>query len=527
MKIVYMNVSLIFLLISQLSFSQQMPIDFSDSSDNFTAFSGSGFSFNTDPDDAGNDVGQFFNDGSNAWQGFALDLIRAVDLDFQQTISLSFYGFDPNTHTIVLKLENGANPDVEVTQNVPSGGGWTHNITFDFSNAVLSSDGVTPVNATGTYDRLVIFIDGGVTTPGTYLLDTIDDGSVGTDPNAIDVEYTYLVWEDEFDTPGVVDPTKWHHQTQVIIPGVGWANGEAQHYTDRIDNSFVDTSGFLNIVAKSETYTDQGLTKNYTSARLNSKFAFTYGRVDIRAKLPLEPGTWPAIWMLGKNINEDGAFFDSSFGTTSWPACGEIDIMEHGIFPSEDINYINSALHTTCCHGGNPNQGGILANDLANQFHVYSINWSPDQITFLLDGVGFYTYNPAVKNVSTWPFFEDQFILLNVAMGGLAGNVNSGFTQSAMLIDYVKVYQLDPLSVEDAFSLDTTISVYPNPANDTVYITAKVALNSLALYDVYGNLILRKEKDMSSIDVSNLKSGVYFLEMYANNEKVVKKVIVN
>ncbi len=527
MKNNYTNLFLVFLFVAQLSFSQEMPIDFSDSSDNFSAFSGSGFSFNTDPNDSGNDVGQFFNDGSNSWQGFSLDLIRSIDLDFQNTISLSFYGFDPNTHNVVLKLENGVNPDVQVTQNVPSGGGWTDNITFDFSNAVLSLDGVTSVNASGTYDRLIIFIDGGITTPGTYLIDNIDDGSTGTDPNAIDVEYTYLVWEDEFDIPGAVNSAKWYHQTQVIIPGVGWANGEEQHYTNRMDNSFVDNLGFLNIVAKEETFSDQGLTKSYTSARLNSKFAFTYGRLDVRAKLPIEPGTWPAIWMLGKNINEDGGFWDPSFGTTSWPACGEIDIMEHGIFPAEDINYINSALHTPCCNGGSPNQGGTVANDLANEFHIYSVNWSPDQITFLLDGVGFYTYNPAVKDASTWPFFEDQFILLNVAMGGLAGTIDSEFTQSPMIIDYVRVFQEDPLSVEDNFNVDNTIRVYPNPANSEIHITTKVYISSLALYDVYGKLILKKEKDTDSIDVSSFNPGVYFLEIYSNNKKVVKKVIVN
>lgn len=527
MKNNYIKLFILFLFLSQLSVSQEMPIDFSDSSDNFSAFSGSGFSFNTDPNNPGNDVGQFFNDGSNAWQGFSLDLISSIDLDFQNTISLSFYGFDPNTHNIVLKLENGVNPDVQVTQNVPSGGGWTDNITFDYSNAVLSSDGVTTVNASGTYNRLVIFIDGGVTTPGTYLIDNIEDGSIGTDPNAIDVEYTHLVWEDEFDIPGTVNSNKWHHQTQVIIPGVGWANEEEQHYTNRIDNSFVDNSGFLNIVAKEETFSDQGLTKSYTSARLNSKFAFTYGRVDVRAKLPIEHGTWPAIWMLGKNINEDGAFWDQDFGTTSWPACGEIDIMEHGIFPAEDINYINSALHTPCCNGGNPNQGGTIANDLANEFHIYSVNWSPNQITFLLDGVGFYTYNPAVKDASTWPFFEDQFILLNVAMGGLAGTIDSGFTQSQMIVDYVRIFQEEPLSVENNFSAGNAIRIYPNPAKSEIHITTEIPISSLALYDVYGKLILKKQKDTHSIDVSKFNHGVYFLEICSNNEKEVKKVIVN
>ena len=335
------------------------------------------------------------------------------------------------------------------------------------------------------------------------------------------------MWEDNFETPGALNPTKWHHQTQVIIPGVGWANGEEQHYTDRIDNSFADGSGLLNIVAKRETFTDQGLTKDYTSARLNSKFAFTYGRVDVRAKLPIIQGTWPAIWMLGKNINENGGFWDAAFGTTSWPACGEVDIMEHGIFPGEDINFIGSALHTPCCFGGNPNNGGVIAANLADEFHVYSVNWSPDQITFLLDGVGFFTYNPAIKDANTWPFFEDQFILLNVAMGGVAGAINSGFVQDSMIIDYVRVYQEDPLSLDETVTLDAAVTVYPNPSNSTMYITTKVALSSLELYDVTGKLLLKKEKETNSIDTGSLNSGVYFLVLHSNNEKTVKKVFVN
>lgn len=504
-----------------------MPIDFSDSSDSFTAFSGSGFSFTIDPTNSGNDVGQFFNDGSDPWQGFTLDLVRSIDLDFQNTISLSFYGFDPNTHNIVCKLENGINPDVQVTQNVPPGGGWTDNIIFDFSNAVLSSDGTTPVSATGSYDRITIFIDGGLMTPGTYLIDNIEDGSEGTNPNELDVIYDVLVWSDEFDIPGVVNDINWHHQTQVIVPGVGWANGEIQHYTDSEDNSFVDNSGFLNIKAKKEEppFVDQGLSKDYTSARLNSKFAFTYGRVDVRAKIPIDQGTWPAIWMLGKNINEDGGFWDASFGTVSWPECGEIDIMEHGIFPGEDINYINSALHSLCCNGGNPNQGGIIASDLENEYHVYSVNWSPDQITFLLDGVGFYTYNPAIKNISTWPFFEDQYIILNVAMGGLAGPVASDFDESSMLVDYVRVFQNNTMSIAEN-SLEA-FNIYPNPANTVIHISRNITVEKVDMYNIYGQHVLSQTKNANHVMVENLDTGVYLMTVYFNGKKEVKKVIIN
>ena len=255
----------------------------------------------------------------------------------------------------------------------------------------------------------------------------------------VDIIYNDLVWSDEFDGNGAINASKWHHQIQIPAGG-SWYNGEEQHYTNELTNSLVE-NGVLKITAKKEAYTNQGYTKQYTSARLNSKFAFTHGRVDIRAKIPTNQGTWPALWMLGKNIIEPGAFFSATHGTTSWPACGEIDIMEHGITPWQPTGFVQSALHTPSSFGNTVNHGGTIANNLGNEFHVYSMNWSPNQITFLLDGVPFYTYNPAVKNASTWPFIADQYLLLNIAMGGVAGTIPSNFTQATMEIDYVRVYQ--------------------------------------------------------------------------------------
>ena len=144
-----------------------------------------------------------------------------------------------------------------------------------------------------------------------------------------------------------IDSNKWFHQT--LLPnGSSWFNGEQQHYTDRTENSYV-SNGTLKIVAKKESYRDQNVTKNYTSARLNSKYAFQYGTVEVRAKLPSGVGTWPAIWMLGKNINESGAYWETQgFGTTSWPASGEIDIMEHW---GRNENFVQSAMHTPSSSG--------------------------------------------------------------------------------------------------------------------------------------------------------------------------------
>ena len=122
-------------------------------------------------------------------------------------------------------------------------------------------------------------------------------------------EFKTLVWSDEFNGIGAINTENWFHQTQ-LPPGGNWWGGLIQHYTDREDNSYVK-DGFLNIVAKKEIFDNQGEIKQYTSARLNSKFAFTYGRVEVKAKLPEGIGTWPAIWMLNKNINEDGAYWDN------------------------------------------------------------------------------------------------------------------------------------------------------------------------------------------------------------------------
>jgi beta-glucanase (GH16 family) len=271
----------------------------------------------------------------------------------------------------------------------------------------------------------------------------------------VDIIYNDLVWSDEFDTNGAINSANWHHQTQIPAGG-SWYNGEVQHYTNQLSNSFVE-NGVLKIVAIKEPFTDQGVTKQYTSARLNSKFAFTYGRVDIRAKVPTDQGSWPALWLLGKNITEPGGYFAATHGTTPWPACGEIDIMEHGITPAQPAGYIQSALHTPSSFGGTVNHGGTIANNLGTDFHVYSMNWSPNQITFLLDGVAFYTYNPAVKDASTWPFIADQYLLLNIAMGGVAGNIPGNFTQATMEIDYVRVYQNTTPDTEAPFNFTATL----------------------------------------------------------------------
>lgn len=517
MRIQYIIYSLL-VLSTSVSFSQQTPINFENTSHSFIGFGNSSYAFNTDPQDTTNNVGEFYNDGSSADQGFYIDLNRSIDLDEEKNLSLSFYSYDTNSHSITIKLENGENPDVEVTQTISgsSQNNWTA-LSFDFSNATYTSTG-TSIDATGTYNRLTIFIDLGVNISGTYLIDTINDGSEVTDPNEIDIIYTDLVWADEFDTNGAIDAAKWYHQTQ-LPQGGSWYNGEVQHYTNRIENSSVN-NGFLDITAIKENFTDQGETKQYTSARLNSKFAFTYGRVDVRAKLPFGDGTWPAIWTLGKNINEDGGYWDNQYGTVGWPACGELDIMEHGLHPT---NQVSVAIHTPSSYGSTVNTSIQTLADVANNFHVYSMNWSPNQITFLIDGVGFYTYNPAVKNDDTWPFYLEQYLLLNIAMGGNGGAIDPNFSQSSMVIDYVRVYQNTTASTEDVFA--NKFSVYPNPSSDVLNIRTDEPIEKVELYNTIGQLIVAKKT--TNINISSLKTGIYILKIYSRNRSVIKKVMIN
>ena len=244
-----------------------------------------------------------------------------------------------------------------------------------------------------------------------------------------------LVWADEFNGSGPIDETKWFHQTQ-IPPGGSWWGGIIQHYTDREANSY-QKDGYLNLVAKKETLEIQGETKNYSSARLNSKFAFTYGRVEFRAKLPKGSGTWPAIWMLNKNIDEDGAYWDNEgFGTTKWPNCGEIDIMEHW---GKNQDYVSSALHNGSSYGGQvKNVGGRIVENVSTEFHIYTLDWTAEKMIFSVDGIEHYTYEPAVKNKDTWPYDTDYYIIMNIA---IEADIDPDFVESPMVVDYIRVYQ--------------------------------------------------------------------------------------
>ena len=251
--------------------------------------------------------------------------------------------------------------------------------------------------------------------------------------NEFDENY-FLVWGDEFLYDGNLDNSKWHHQ--IIPPNNGsWWNGEVQHYTNNLKNSFV-SEGTMKIVAIKENYTVDNSTKNYTSARLNSKFGFKYGRVDVRAKLPSTGGTWPAIWTLGTNINEVGNYFGDSEGSVGWPKCGEIDIMEQNGW---NKNELYGYFHYANSQGVYNSHGDVTnINNTSGTYHVYSMEWTKDKIRILVDNKEFVSLN----NTADVPFDNPHYLLLNIAIGGnLGGDIDPSFSQDRMEVDYVRVFQ--------------------------------------------------------------------------------------
>lgn len=237
-----------------------------------------------------------------------------------------------------------------------------------------------------------------------------------------------LVWADEFEKAGLPDSANWGYD----VGGNGWGNNELQFYTSRrAENARVE-GGKLIIEARKEAY--QG--RNYTSARLltQNKTTWTYGRIEALAKLPKGVGTWPAVWMLGKNIQ-----------TVSWPRCGEIDIMEHVGF---DEGVVHGTIHSEAYNHAKNTQKGkqITIPDVTQAYHLYAIEWTADKIDFYVDNQKFNTVEKAAlgRGIAEWPFDQPFFLILNLAVGGNWGGqkgVDETIWPQRMEVDYVRVYQ--------------------------------------------------------------------------------------
>ena len=230
-----------------------------------------------------------------------------------------------------------------------------------------------------------------------------------------------LVWTDEFNYTGSPDSAKWNYE----VGGGGWGNNESQFYTNRDENSYVD-NGYLTITAKKESMNGY----QYTSARLTSKNKgdFKYGYIEFRAILPTGLGTWPALWMMPTS---------SVYG--GWPNSGEIDIMET---TGKNPSYIQGTTHTTVSQGGGVG-GATTCTSSTTDWNIYACEWDDTGIKFMVNGKTYFTYTHLQTHDSTrWPFDQQFFLIMNIAMGGnMGGNIASDFSEATMKVDYVRVYQ--------------------------------------------------------------------------------------
>ncbi len=232
-----------------------------------------------------------------------------------------------------------------------------------------------------------------------------------------------LVFADEFDVPGPPDPARWNHEIGYI------ANDEKQYYTADTESARVE-GGVLVVEARRE----RRMGYDYTSARLNTKgrAEFLYGRVEFRAKLPTGRGTWPALWMLGANIDQVG-----------WPACGEIDVMENvGYEPA----VIHGTVHTAAYNhvAGTARGASVTVANPWEDFHVYATEWYPDRIDIFVDGQKYFTFPNEGTGARTWPFDKPQYLILNLAIGGTWGGtkgIDDSLFPHRLYVDYVRVYQ--------------------------------------------------------------------------------------
>lgn len=235
-----------------------------------------------------------------------------------------------------------------------------------------------------------------------------------------------LVWADEFDYTGAPDSASWSYD----LGASGWGNNELQNYTDSRENSIVQDGKLIIKAIKHDSI--------WTSARLvtKNKVDFLYGRIEIRAKLPTGKGTWPAIWLLSTGHKYEG-----------WPACGEIDIMEHVGY---DPGNVHGTVHTGAYNGSLGTQVGnsIMVPDYATTFHNYVLEWDADKIDVYLDDKKYFTFNnDKTGNNATWPFNKRFHLIMNIAIGGNWGGsmgIDPGLTEATMEIEYVRLYSLTP-----------------------------------------------------------------------------------
>lgn len=336
-----------------------------------------------------------------------------------------------------------------------------------------------------------------------FNLGTIEDSITGTGTVTIDdVKLTgvELVWTDEFDEDGLPDVDNWSFE----IANPGWVNNELQHYTDSIKNAEI-IDGELKINMLKENVNGEDI---YTSARVvtRNKADWLYGRFEIRAKLPIGKGTWPAIWMMPTH---------SVYGT--WPNSGEMDILEYvGYQPG----IVHGSVHSKNYYfklGNNYTNMTKIENE--GDYHLYSVDWTPNKVEISLDGLPYAIYEDGVvlsdgtkADLSTgweaYPFNQEFYMILNVAFGGDWGGalgIDESIDKATMTVDYVRAYSYDfpvdempptvPTDIAVSREVSTVIPLTWTASSDNYQV------DSYEIYDDNGLVATSKSMTYEVIDL--------------------------
>ncbi|MFT3740173.1 MAG: family 16 glycosylhydrolase [Breznakibacter sp.] len=318
-----------------------------------------------------------------------------------------------------------------------------------------------------------------------------------------------LVWSDEFEGPSL-NPGNWTCETG--RGSGGWGTGQLDYATDSPNNVLVE-DGMLKLTLRDDGAPDNSPAKPYTSGRLTSygKRSFTYGRIEARIKALHSQGLGFAFWLLGDN-----------YQTLYWPKCGEIDIAEiTGKTPSYNIgtmHYSNGGSHAQ-------SQGSFTLPDgqrFANDFHVFSIEWTPNYIQFAIDGQNYYK-RWIINSIDYDPFHKPFFIILSTGVGGTYSGLPDATSVFPMTveIDWVRVYQQTLTSTDRHTPANAgTIKVVPNPVSSVAIIELPVKnhrIKSAQLFDSQGRLIMSLGNDTftdgkATIDLNKFPQGTYLFK---------------
>jgi beta-glucanase (GH16 family) len=273
------------------------------------------------------------------------------------------------------------------------------------------------------------------------------------------------VWADDFNETAI-DRSNWTYD----LGGGGWGNNELQYYTDKPANSYIlhdgSGDGMLVIEARKESYRGSA----YTSARMKTQGLknWAYGRMEARISIPGGRGVWPAFWMLGSN-----------FPTVGWPACGEIDIFEHCLASDMPAYTVRGSAHGPGFFGANSVHGDWhLDNGLLNVFHIYAVEWEPNEIRWYFDGTLYFTATPnSLPSGGTWVFDHPFFLILNVAVGGSWPGSPDATTlfPAQMLVDYIRVFR-DANLTEPSGSMKASIAMSTASSGPTWQAVATVTV---------------------------------------------------